>query len=92
MAIDSHTVRRIAALACLDIPDETVGLRANEMATLVASLGTLGEVEDLDTISPNPVPRRLDEERAPPLESFPDPNRVVDPSGALVVPPMKKPR
>ena len=92
MAIDSHTVRRIAALARLDIPDETVGHRANEMATLVASLDTLGEVKDLDTISPNPGPRRLDEERAPPLGSFPDPNRVVDTSGALVVPPMKKPR
>jgi len=91
VSIDGHAVRRIAALARLAIPDEEIGRRANEMTSLVAALDSLGDIKDLDTVSPNPVPRRLDEERTASMNSCSGPSRVES-SRALVVPPMKQPR
>ncbi|GEM_PF-6836063 len=91
MAIDSRTVRRLAALARLDIPEESVALRANELTALVASLGPLETIDAVAANEPISSPRRADRTVESRSESFTPLDGPLAPSGALIVPLIKKP-
>jgi aspartyl-tRNA(Asn)/glutamyl-tRNA(Gln) amidotransferase subunit C len=66
MAVDEATVRRIAMLARIQVPDEDLGKLAGELSNILGWVEQLGEVdtdgvEPMTSVVPMKLRRRADE-------------------------------
>ena len=66
MAVDRATVRRIAALACIAVPDDDLDKLAGELSNILGWVEQLGEVdtegvEPMTSVMPMMLRRRRDE-------------------------------
>ena len=66
MSVDQATVRRIAKLARIRVPDEEIAGLQGELNAILAFVETLGEVdvervEPMTSVMPMPMKRRHDE-------------------------------
>ena len=65
MAVDTDTVRRIAMLARLDVPEDQLGELTGELGKILDWMGMLGEVDTvgvapMTSVKPMPLRRRAD--------------------------------
>ncbi len=65
MAVDTDTVRRIAMLARLDVPEDELADLTGELAKILDWMGQLGEVDTdgvvpMTAVKPMPLRRRAD--------------------------------
>ena len=65
MAVDTDTVRRIAMLARLDVPEDELAALTGELAKILDWMGQLGEVDTdgvapMTAVKPMPLRRRAD--------------------------------
>ena len=65
MAVDTHTVRRIAMLARLDVPEDQLDDLTGELAKILDWMGQLGEVDTdgvvpMTAVKPMPLRQRPD--------------------------------
>ena len=66
MSVDQATVRRIAKLARIKVPDEEIASLQNELNAILAFVETLAEVdvagvEPMTSVMPMPMKKRHDE-------------------------------
>ncbi len=88
MSVDESTVREMAALARLSVPDERLTEVATEMDALLTFMGQIADFEGIENRDPPPTLRRPDRSETTHEQSGFQPHHT-DKSGAVVVPPIK---
>lgn len=88
MAVDPATVREMAKLARLAVPEDRIETVAGEMDRILTFMGEIARWEG-DVSEDGPPTARRPDRPAPSLADDLIPSRHADESGAVIVPPIK---
>jgi len=87
VAVEPATVREMAALARIAVPEDRIDAVAGEMDRILTFMGEIARWEGGETADGPPTTRRADEPTPTSIDGL-MPTKHVDDTGSVIVPPI----